>query len=79
MRDGTVGFRFSGYKLLGFKLAGLYRQRQSAKRFDVYRNVQPWFDVVTGTTFVQFHVGRRTFAIERRKPVINRHLHNFAG
>ena len=88
LKDGTNGFRFSGYKILGCKISGLYRKRERSYRLKYRQSrfnpekkiaeVQPWFQIVTGATFRQFHVGKRTLAIELRKPSYLRHLHNFA-
>ena len=88
LKDGTNGFRFSGYKILGFRLSGLYRKRERSYRLKYRQSrfnrekkiaeVQPRFQMVTGSTFRQFHIGKRTLALELRVPAYLRHLHNFA-
>jgi len=88
LKDGTNGVRFSGYEILGYKIAGLYRKRERAYRLKYRQSrfnpekkiaeVQPRFQMVTGATFRQFHMGKRTLALELRVPTYMRHLHNFA-
>ena len=88
LKDGTNGFRFSGYKILGFRLSGLYRKRERSYRLKYRQSrfnrekkiaeVQPRFQMVKGATFRQFHIGKRTLALELRVPAYMRHLHNFA-
>ena len=63
LNDGTKGFRFN---FLGQK--GFYRKRALDSR---------GWNVQTGNTFTQFHMGKRTFALEHKYS--SPKLRHFAG